>query len=128
MKNKEKIPLGSLVAAGGALLYLKSRSEIPENAESVKDFDMKRYLGTWYEIARFNYRFEKNIDNGVAQYSQKEDNNVQLRNSGCDNKNKKWTVAKGIAKFREDKNIAALKVSFFGPFYACYNVIAIKKR
>lgn len=125
MKNKEKLLIDAALVAGGAILYFKSRSEIPENAEPVKDLDVKRYLGTWYEIARFNYRFEKNIDNAITQYSLNEDKNVQVRNSAYNHKKKKWTVAKGVAKFREDKNTAALKFSFFGPFYAGYNVIAL---
>lgn len=127
MKNKEKLLIGSaaLVAAGGAILYFRTRADIPERAEPVDNFDVQRYLGRWYEIARFDYRFEKNIDNAVAQYSLQEDNYVHVRNSGYDHKKKKWTEVNGIAKFRGDTNRAALKVSFFGPFYAGYNVIAL---
>lgn len=126
MKTGNKILLGSTLIAGGATaLFLKARSSIPKNAVAVKNFDAKRYLGTWYEIARFDYRFEKSINNTIAQYSLDKKGDLKVRNSGFDHKKDKWTSANGIAKFRQAKNIAALKVSFFEPIYAGYNVVAL---
>lgn len=126
---KNKILIGSLASAftlvGGAALFFKFRPQIPKNANPVKDFDVKRYLGNWYEIARFDYLFEKNIDNAMAQYSLDKDGNVSVKNSGYNYKKEKWTSVEGIAKFRDDEHTAALKVSFFGPFYAGYNVVAL---
>ena len=46
-------------------------------------------------------------------------------NSGYNFVKKKWSKADGLAKFRGDKIVAALKVSFFGPFYSGYNVVAL---
>jgi apolipoprotein D and lipocalin family protein len=83
--------------------------------------------GTWYEIARFDYKFEKDLDNVTAQYSFKENGEIKVLNSGYNTKTKEWKSATGSAKFRKDKTTAALKVSFFKPFYAGYNVIAIDK-
>ena len=126
MKNKNKLILGSIFLAGGAAAILaNSCSMIPENATPVNDFDVHRYLGTWYEIARFDYRFERNIDNAIAQYSIDNNGNVKVRNSGYNTKKEKWVAADGLAKFRNGKDTAALKVSFFKPFYAGYNVIAL---
>ncbi len=126
MKKKNKIIIGSALLAGGAAaLLLISCSAIPKKATPVKDFDVKRYLGTWYEIARFDYRFERHIDNAIAQYSLDDQGNVKVLNSGYNTKKEKWTSADGIAKFRKDEGTAALKVSFFKPFYAGYNVIAL---
>lgn len=99
---------------------------MPEKAQPVKQFDVNRYLGTWYEIARFDYRFEKDLDNAIAQYSLNEDGSVKVVNSGYHFKKEKWVSVNGKAKFRGDKNTAALKVSFFGPFYAGYNVVALE--
>ncbi|MDE5437391.1 lipocalin family protein [Elizabethkingia meningoseptica] len=121
---KNKIIFGVLVSVG-ALALLSSCSSIPKKAKPVANFDVNRYLGTWYEIARFDYRFEKDLDNAIAQYSLNADGNVDVLNSGYNFKKEKWVSAKGLAKFRGDKKTAALKVSFFGPFYAGYNVIAL---
>lgn len=109
------------------LMVISSCSSISKNAKPVADFDLASYLGTWYEIARFDFRFEKNLDNTMAQYSLDKNGNVIVYNSGYNYVKDKWTSAEGLAKFRGDKNIAALKVSFFGPFYSGYNVIALDK-
>lgn len=98
---------------------------MPKNAKPVEDFDVKRYLGTWYEIARLDYRFERNISNAVAQYRLGKKGDLIVRNSGFDNRKARWTMVKGIAKFRGNRNTAALKVSFFWPFYAGYNVVGL---
>lgn len=103
-----------------------SCSSMPEKAQPVGQFDVNRYLGTWYEIARFDYFFEKDLDNAIAQYSLNTDGSVNVLNSGYNFKKDKWVSANGTAKFRGDKEAAALKVSFFGPFYAGYNVVALE--
>lgn len=123
MKAKNKILL--VACSLGFLALLNSCASIPKKAKAVENFDVDRYLGTWYEIARFDFRFEKDLDNVSAQYSLNEDGNVTVLNSGYNYKKEKWKKAEGLAKFREDKDTAKLKVSFFGPFYAGYNVIAV---
>lgn len=98
---------------------------IPEKAKSVRNFDVDRYLGNWYEIARLDNRFEKDLDNAIAQYSLDEDGNVHVRNSGYNTLTEEWKHVDGTAKFRGDKQTADLEVSFFGPFYSGYNVLAV---
>lgn len=100
-------------------------STIPEKAKPVENFDVNRYLGTWYEIARFDFYFERDLNNTTAYYSLDEKGNLKVLNRGFNVKTKEWKQAEGIAKFRAEKNIGALKVSFFGPFYSGYNVIAL---
>ena len=100
---------------------------IPKNATAVKPFDKSKYLGKWYEIARFDYRFERNLNNVTATYSLRDDGSIKVDNRGYDTKKDKWKESVGKAKFVKDPNEARLKVSFFGPFYAGYNVIAIDK-
>ena len=107
------------------MTILSSCSSIPKKAKPIENFEVNRYLGTWYEIARFDFRFEKNLDNTVAQYSLDKKGNVNVLNSGHNYIKDEWRAAKGTAKFRGDKSTAALKVSFFGPFYSGYNVIAL---
>ncbi|AYZ35083.1 hypothetical protein EGY07_05600 [Chryseobacterium indologenes] len=110
----------------GLVSFLASCSSIPEKAQPVNQFDVNRYMGTWYELARFDYRFEKDLDNAMAQYSLNTDGSVDVVNSGYNFKKNKWVSVNGTAKFRGDKNTAALKVSFFGPFYSGYNVVALE--
>lgn len=121
---KTKTIIGTALLASGILL-LKSCSSIPRKAKPVENFDVNRYLGTWYEIARFDFRFERNMDNTSAQYDLNKEGKVNVLNSGYNFEKEKWSKADGVAKFRGDKDRAALKVSFFGPFYSGYNVIAL---
>lgn len=123
MKNK-KIILGIALAAVATAL-LTNCASIPKKAKAVTNFDADKYLGTWYEIARFDYRFEKNMDNVAAQYSLKNKGKIRVFNSGYDYEKGTWKSSTGEAKFRIDKTVGALKVSFFKPFYAGYNVVAI---
>ncbi|RQO35580.1 hypothetical protein DBR39_17970 [Chryseobacterium sp. KBW03] len=122
---KNKIILTFLIILGLFSVFT-SCSSMPEKAQPVNQFDVNRYLGTWYEIARFDYRFEKDLDNAMAQYSLNVDGSVKVVNSGYNFKKNKWVSVNGTAKFRGNKNTAALKVSFFGPFYAGYNVVALE--
>lgn len=93
--------------------------------QAVRSFDVNRYFGKWYEIARFDFRFERNLDHTTATYSLNENGTIRVLNEGNNYVTKKQKQAIGKAKFAGDKTVAALKVSFFGPFYAAYNVIAL---
>lgn len=108
----------------GTIMFLSCTS-IPKGAEAVKSFDKKRYLGKWYEIARMDFKFEKNLDNTTAEYSLNENGTIKVDNKGYNTKTGKWKQAIGKAKFVGAENVAMLKVSFFGPFYSGYNVLAI---
>ncbi|HRP67995.1 MAG TPA: lipocalin family protein [Turneriella sp.] len=107
------------------IAFFSSCASIPEKAKPIENFDVNRYLGTWYELARFDFRFERNLDNTSAHYALDKKGNVIVLNSGYNYVEKKWSKAVGLAKFRDAKNVAALKVNFFGPFYSGYNVIAL---
>jgi len=123
MKAKNKILI--VVFSVGLVALLNGCASIPKKAKAVENFDVNKYLGTWYEIARFDFRFEKDLDNVSAQYSLNEQGNVIVLNSGYNYKKEVWKKADGLAKFRGDQDIAELKVSFFGPFYSGYNVVAL---
>ena len=127
MKTSTKWLAVGLVAgsAAGALLHYKLKNFIPEGIKPVKDFVPDNFLGTWHEIARFDYRFEKNLHLVTAKYSLNADGSLKVKNRGYNVKTNQWKEANGIAKFTGDTGTASLKVSFFGPFYSGYNVIAI---
>lgn len=104
---------------------LNACANIPEGAIAVKPFDSERYLGKWYEIARFDFRFERGLNNTTANYSLNQDGSIRVENRGYDYTKKIWKQAVGKAKFVTTTDEARLKVSFFGPFYGGYNVIAL---
>lgn len=93
--------------------------------DTIDNFDINLYTGKWYEIARLEHRFEKGLNNVTAIYSLNEDGTVKVLNRGFDYEKKQWKEAQGKAKFKETQNIGKLKVSFFGPFYADYNILAL---
>ena len=129
MKNKGLIAgiIGAGILAGvlSTTAYAKSRRSIPEGVEAVTPFDIKKYMGTWYEIARFDFKFERDLSHVTATYSLNEDGSVKVINRGFNTKENEWKEAKGKAVFVGDENTGMLKVSFFGPFYSGYNVVAI---
>lgn len=96
---------------------------MPENVTVIKGFELERYLGTWYEIARLDHRFERGLSRVQAQYSLREDDGVRVVNRGFDEKNGKWSESVGKAYFIGGSDIGRLKVSFFGPFYGAYNIV-----
>ncbi|HEX2921709.1 MAG TPA: lipocalin family protein [Bacteroidales bacterium] len=104
---------------------LFSCASIPKGATAVKPFYKEKYLGKWYEIARLDFRFERDLNNTTAEYTSKDNGLIKVDNKGYNTKTNEWEQAIGKAKFVGDENIAMLKVSFFGPFYSGYNVLAI---
>ncbi|MEO6069048.1 MAG: lipocalin family protein [Chitinophagaceae bacterium] len=117
--------LALLVTISLLMIGLFSCSTIPKGTYAVTSFDKEKYLGKWYEIARFDFRFEKDLNNTTATYSLNNDGTIRVVNKGYNTKKDVWKEATGKAKFVGDEKVAMLKVSFFGPFYAGYNVIAI---
>lgn len=98
---------------------------IPDRVSPVSGFDIQRYLGTWYEIARLDHRFERGLERVTAQYTLREDGGLQVVNRGFDVSADRWKEAEGKAYFIDDPQTGRLKVSFFGPFYGGYNIIEL---
>jgi apolipoprotein D and lipocalin family protein len=93
----------------------------------IEKFEKDKYLGKWYEVARFDFAFEKNLNNTTAEYSLRGDGKIAVKNRGYNYVTKKWQEANGKARFKGSDTRAELEVSFFGPFYAAYNVVALDK-
>ena len=108
-------------------LFLISCAGIPESIKPVTDFDLNKYTGKWYEIARLDHSFERGLEKVTATYSINNDGSVRVENRGFSTKNKEWEDAVGKAKFAGDENTGHLKVSFFGPFYGSYVIFDLDK-
>jgi apolipoprotein D and lipocalin family protein len=125
MKTKKVFKNSFLGIIG--ILSFNACSSIPKGATAVNPFEKEKYLGKWYEIARMDFKFERNLNNTTATYSVNDIGSIKVDNQGYNYVTKEWKQAIGKAKFAGDENTAMLKVSFFGPFYAGYNVIALDK-
>lgn len=124
---KKKKLLFTLGILGITIITTSSFRKIPKGVTAVANFDQQKYLGTWYEIARLDYKWEKGLDHVTATYSLKDNGTIKVDNRGYNTKKDKWEQSIGKAKPVSDPTVAQLKVSFFGPFYAGYNVVAIDK-
>jgi apolipoprotein D and lipocalin family protein len=93
----------------------------------VTGFELNRYLGQWYEVARLDHSFERGLSNVTASYSLRPDGGIEVINRGYDLEKQRWREARGKAYFVGDPTIGQLKVSFFGPFYGGYNIIALDR-
>jgi apolipoprotein D and lipocalin family protein len=102
-------------------------TSVPQGLRPVNDFKPDRYLGTWYEIARLDHSFERGLTQVTAEYSKRDDENIQVVNRGYDAASGKWREAKGVASFVGSPDVASLKVTFFWPFYGGYHVIALDR-
>lgn len=133
MKTKKSVITGISIAAGlalgaaGTILYMKNRSSAPAGVKAFKPFNIERYMGKWYEVARFDFRFEKGLDTVTAEYSLNADGSVKVVNRGYDPVKNKWYESVGKAIFKGAKDEARLLVSFFGPFYSGYNVVELDR-
>ncbi len=109
------------------LFLLSACSGIPRGVTPVNGFELNRYLGKWYEIARLDHGFERGLTDVAAEYSLREDGGVKVINSGFDSDDGRRRSAEGKAYFVNGSDVGQLEVSFFGPFYGAYNIIALDK-
>jgi len=92
---------------------------------TVAAFDLQRYMGQWYEIARYDVRFEKGMDRVMTHYTLLPDGKVRVENSGWRAGRQKRIVGRG--KLPDPKYPGALKVAFFLWFYADYYVLELDR-
>ena len=100
---------------------------LPDGVRPVDDFQIDRYLGKWYEIARLDHSFERGLEQVTAEYSMREDGGVRVINRGYNAADDEWKQADGKAYFVEETDTGYLKVSFFGPFYGSYIVFELDR-
>ena len=122
------LPLRIQALLAACLLCLGACSTAPpKGVTAVTPFDIGRYEGKWYEIARLDHSFERGLSDVSATYRQQSDGSVEVINRGYDGKQGAWRQAVGRALFTGETIRASLKVSFFGPFYGGYHVVALDR-
>ena len=100
---------------------------LPQGVHPVKEFELNKYLGKWYEIARLDHSFERGLDRVTAEYSLRDDGGVRVLNRGFSIAENRWEEAEGKAYFARGQDEGYLRVSFFGPFYGSYVVFELDK-
>ena len=98
---------------------------VPDGIEPVDNFELNRYLGKWYEIARLDHSFERGLEAVSAEYSLRDDGGIRVINSGYNTDTQANQEAEGRAYFVEQPNLGYLKVSFFGPFIGSYVIFEL---
>ncbi len=111
--------------AVAATVALSACTGVPDGLTPVEGFELDRYLGTWYEIARLDHRFERGLSEVTATYEAGAPGTVKVINRGFDTDKGEWDDIVGKAKFVDAEDVGRLKVSFFGPFYGAYNIIEL---
>lgn len=118
------MPKISVILLISLLFLINACTHAPKGIEPVKELDLERYLGQWFEIARLDHSFERGLTNVTANYQLRDDGGVRVVNRGWSVKKSKWQEAEGVA-YRVDEIKGHLKVSFFGPFYGAYVVFEL---
>lgn len=110
---------------GLVFLLLTACTGLPQGIAPVKPFELERYLGKWYEIARLDHGFERGLSRVTAEYRPREQGGITVINRGYSVAEGVWEQAEGKAFMVNEDGSAHLKVSFFGPFYASYVVFEL---
>jgi len=108
-------------------LSLSGCTGLPKGINPVSDFEINKYLGKWYEIARLDHSFERGLNKVNAVYSLRDDGGVKVINRGYSSEDNAWQEAEGKAYFVRSEDEGYLKVSFFGPFYGAYIIFELDK-
>lgn len=115
----------SKIFIGLLSLILSGCHGYPTAVTPVKDFEIEKYLGKWYEIARLDHSFERGLEKVTAEYSLQDNGTVKVVNSGFSKSSNEWKKAVGKAYLARETDEGYLKVSFFGPFYSSYVIFGL---
>lgn len=122
MKRIARMSILVALALASASLW----AETPKPLDLVPSLDLQRYLGRWYEVARYQHGFEKTLVGATAEYAIRDDGRVSVLNSGFKKTlDGKYTDVKAVAWRPDDAVPGALKVKFFGLFTSDYLVFGL---
>jgi apolipoprotein D and lipocalin family protein len=107
------------------LVVLAGCGGVPQGLQPVQHFDLHRFAGHWYEIARLDHRYERGLIRVSIDYRALPDDRVEVVNRGYDLIRREWRSDRGIASFQGSHTQASLEVSFLGPLHSGYNVLYI---
>lgn len=122
-----EITIKSYFTALASMSILTGCISILEGLQPVSGFEVDRYLGKWYEIARLGHSFERNLSNVTVEYSLRDWGGIDVPNKGYDKAKGEWREIKGVACFIGEKNLGCLKVSFLTPCWGGNHLIALDK-
>ena len=122
------ITLAKLVFTALILCVIPACTTIPKGVKAVENFNLNKYQGKWYEIARLDHSFERDLEQVTAEYQLMSNGDVKVTNRGYSAEQNLWREAIGKAKFVERTDIGFLKVSFFGPFYGSYVIFNLDEQ
>lgn len=101
--------------------FFSCSSPVTVDNSTVKKVDLNRYVGKWYEIARFDHMFEKDMTHCTAYYTLVGDGKLEISNMG--KKNGRWKTSEGKGRLTDEAGL--FRVSFFGPFYSDYRIMML---
>lgn len=121
--NRDAFSVFLIVIIVAAILFavFGCGSSVTVDNSSVQSLELNRYLGRWYEVARFDHRFERHLTHCTATYTLEDDGTLRIENQGMKKGRLKTSIGKG--KLTEQPGV--FRVSFFGPFYSDYRVLMI---
>lgn len=125
MKKSSLIVTGAAVLAAGAVVGWYMRKTIPRKAVAVNPFEIDRFLGKWYEVARLDYKFDRNIMNTSIDFSLKPNGNLRVVKRWYNYYKKRKEITIGMAKFAGPIYEGKMLLSLRKPLYFGYNVIGI---
>ena len=101
---------------GILLIGLASCTGLPQGVEPVKDFEIERYLGQWYEIARLDHSFERGLSAVTASYSVRDDGGIKVVNRGFKDQTDQWSKQRARPIMLVQRMRGILKCPFLAPF------------
>jgi len=128
IKNLLVLPVPRRLIPAVFTLLLAGCMGYPKTVTPVQPFELDRYLGKWYEIARLDHSFERGLQQVTAEYSVRDDGGVRVINRGFSTADGEWREAEGKAYFVRGPDEGYLKVSFFGPFYGSYAIFELDRK
>lgn len=125
---KARTFFAGILAGAGLACYLYRKSRAHKVAlDPVHPFDPEKYLGKWYEIARLDNCFERHLNNTSAHYSLNSNGTIRVVNKGYNYMTHEHKQSVGTARSVGPGDTGALEVSFWGPFYSDYTILALDK-